>query len=258
MRDSNKDKIYFDNIINVKYKGIEKRLEKFFNHQIKSDRIKIVKRQMSGTFFDIINAKYSRGDYMYDNNVLSDYKKGIDLMYENWEKYKNNYKYSKYRKIKYLNQYTFSGYMQMAQILSLGILLNVPKEYIEKFAEIIDKDNVKDFLFEFLLNYKLNNRKFIKEESYSHVFHINERLGLLKEIIKKTEKTKAEKELKFFLEKKWYQSFKGTPLYNSHKNNHNTYIGYWCYIVAAIVKIKKLDDCSFKMNQYYPKDLLTN
>jgi len=39
-------------------------------------------------------------------------------------------------------------------------------------------------------------------------------------------------------------------------NPYNTYVGYWCFAAAAIVKLKNLDDSSFRDNDYYPKDML--
>jgi hypothetical protein len=68
----------------------------------------------------------------------------------------------------------------------------------------------------------------------------------------------AEKELKFFLDNEWCQNFKDTSLYNQHLSQHNIYSGYWCFAAAAIVKIKDLDDSSFRDNEYYPKDMLYN
>ena len=46
-------------------------------------------------------------------------------------------------------------------------------------------------------------------------------------------------------------------MYGLHKNVHDLYVGYWCFIAAAIVKIKDLDDSTFRDNKYYPKDLIT-
>lgn len=256
VRDIYKNKAYFTSRITSKHKSIKNRYSKFSKNEIKLERIKLIKRIMGNDYIAIIIAKYSRGDDMFSKEILSDYKKGVDLIYDNWEKHKNNFAYGSHRKITFLKQYTFSGYVNIAQILSLGILLNAPTEYIKKLTEIIDKDKVKDFLYEFLLSYRLKDRKSIRKESYTVYFHINERLGLLKEIIKEKNNAKAEKDLKLFLEKKWYKSFRGTALYNVHENAHNIYVGYWCFIAAAIVKIKNLDDSNFKDSQYYPKDIV--
>jgi hypothetical protein len=96
----------------------------------------------------------------------------------------------------------------------------------------------------------------ISEESYAEYFHVNERYGMLKEIIEETDKQIAQEKLKFFLDKKWYASLKGTPMHNQHKNRHNTYVGYWCFQAAAITKIMKLDDSIYRDHKFYPKDLL--
>ncbi|RNC86850.1 MAG: DUF1911 domain-containing protein [Winogradskyella sp.] len=50
---------------------------------------------------------------------------------------------------------------------------------------------------------------------------------------------------------------KDTSGYNQHAKSNGNYVGYWCFVVAAIVKIKDLDDSSFKNSKYYPKDMLS-
>jgi hypothetical protein len=40
-----------------------------------------------------------------------------------------------------------------------------------------------------------------------------------------------------------------------HKSKQaNNYFGYWAWEVAAIVKIKGIDDSSLKTHKYYPYD----
>ena len=75
-------------------------------------------------------------------------------------------------------------------------------------------------------------------------------------MIVESDNIKASNELKYFLENEWYNSFKGTPLYEQHKMSHSIYSGYWCFVAAAIVKIKGLDDSTFRDNKYYLKDLV--
>lgn len=62
--------------------------------------------------------------------------------------------------------------------------------------------------------------------------------------------------MKLFLEKDWKNAFHDTPVFQAHKSPHAIYVGYWCFVTAAIVKLKELDDSSFKNIPYYPKDLV--
>lgn len=149
-------------------------------------------------------------------------------------------------------------YIYILELISIAVLITAPNEDFELIGECIDKDGVSDFLYEFLMKSKFKERKDIVAESYSRFFGINQKYGRLKYIINEMDNSIAEKELKFFLENEWYQNLKDTSLYNQHLNQHNIYSGYWCFVAAAIVKIKGLDDSSFRNNQYYPNDLLKN
>ena len=60
--------------------------------------------------------------------------------------------------------------------------------------------------------------------------------------------------IKNYLEKKWYKEHKSAAWYNNYKSNENTYVGYWCFESAAIVKIFGVKDNSSW--PYYPYDLV--
>lgn len=256
MRDNLKNSLYFKNYINESYKRLNKRYIKFNEGLIKSDRVKIVKRDMAMAYKNIIIAKYSQGDNMFSDEVYTDYKKMITLMNENWEKNSEKFVISKENQITVLDQYIFSSYIEKLETISLGILLNVPTTDMKLLGDLIDRDNVKDFLLEYLLKQSLNDRPKIQSESYKEYFHINERFFRLKDIITLNDKAVAQQEIKLFLEKDWKKAFDDTPFFQAHKSIHDIYVGYWCFVAAAIVKIKGLDDSSFRNNQYYPKDLV--
>lgn len=255
MRDIIKDTNYFNIRIEALENSITRRINKLSNNLIKTERISIVKLSMATTYRNLIISKYSRGDDMHSQEVLDLYSHAVNLMHENWKEGAGKFVYSGEGVTTILNQYTLSGYIGVLELVSLGILLNVSDNVFNKIIINIERDQVKDFLLDFLFCYKYEKRNPIKEESYQKFFHINERYGRLKKIISESDKRIAEQELKYFLEKEWYSSFKGTPLYNLHENIHNLYVGYWCFIARAIVKIKQLDDSTFRNNRYYPKDL---
>ena len=254
VRDIIKDRNYFDESIQKREDLIVKNKERIIQNTVSEDRINFVKEFRVGLYKNNLIARYSRGDEMNSKQVISDFINAVELMDEIWQPKTWNM-LSKKGDIS-LQQYTFSGFLDFSRMLSFGVLLEIPKEYILKLVKFIDGDEVKDFFLEFLIRHLIPEREIISTESYSEFFQVNERYGILKEIILEQDKAKAEEKLEYFLEKKWYPSFKGTSLYNQHDNPHNTYVGYWCFQSAAITKIMKLDDSSFKDNKYYPKDLL--
>ncbi len=66
----------------------------------------------------------------------------------------------------------------------------------------------------------------------------------------------TEKNLRTFISEEWYSTNQDMGWYDSHKNNLDTYCGYWCFIGAAIVKIKGWKKEIFESVEYFPYDLL--
>lgn len=255
MRDNYKDKEYFNDFIENTNLRLKKRFYKLDNKLIKLDRVNHVKRDMFKSYNQLISAKYSRGDNMFFDDVKKDYHFGVTLLSESWNKKHMGLIPSQVKKGFLLKQYSQSLFNYLLDSLSLGILLGAKDEDFNLIVDFIDKDEVKDFLIEFLIQYKNEERESIGEESYREFFGINDTYGTLKRIIKTENKDKAQKSLKIFLENEWFDSFKNEHIYSLHTGNHKNYSGYWCFVAAAIVKIKGLDDSSFRDNQYYPKDL---
>lgn len=220
------------------------------NEKIKQDRINIVKRALAFSFVQIISAKYSSG-----KNNSKDFKSNlntaINLTHESWDGFWNIEHNGKK-----LNQYGLSPYDEMLWMLSLGYLLNIEEAEFKKLVDVIDRDGVKDYLFEFIISAKLKDRKPIAEESYQEFFGVPQTFEKLRQAITETDKAKAEKLIKEFITKDWYKNHKDAGWYNSHKSKHDTYFGYWSFETAAVVKIMGLDDSSFIDCQYYPKDLV--
>lgn len=214
------------------------------------DRIKIAKDEIRSSYLKLCISKYSSGDSL--EPVLTEYTNIFSVVTESWPEL---------WKLKDVNgdefdQYILSAYDEMLWMLSIGYLLDVPNDQFKKLVEVIDRDKVKDYLFEFIIRAKLPDRQPIGEESYRDFYGVPETFAKLREAISGVDATTAEKLIKVFLQKEWYKNHKDAGWYNSHKSKHDTYFGYWSFESAAVVKIMRLDDSSFRDNQYYPKDLL--
>lgn len=158
-----------------------------------------------------------------------------------------------------LNQYRFEPYLYMLQMISLGILLDVPDDEFKILVNLIDRDNIKDHLLEFLISYRLE-RKQINSESYSRYLLIPKLFSPLVEITKTIDKIDAEAKIKKYLEKEWikipknhFLNFKLSDIKEYDVNSG--FVGLWAFEVAAIVKIKKLSDEAFINNMFYPDKL---
>lgn len=258
MRDSEKEKSYFDyNIVDL-YSRLNKRHKKIDNGLIKSDRISAVKNSMSLQYLNIIKLKYSRGDILFSEEVVQEYCLSISLLSEASliDKGRHLLSYIDNGKPIFLNQYTLQFHFDIMDMLCLGVLLDIPNVYFILLSKKIDEDKVKDFLFEFLIKHKIEDRIIISEENFKEFPWYKDRFFKIKELLRFDDKEIIQKKLKNFLENDWYNSLQDTSGYNQHKKDYGNYIGYWCFVAAAIVKIKKLDDSSFRDNKYYPKDIL--
>ena len=250
MRDKLKDESYFDSFLDDTYKSLEKRIVKLNSGLIKDERIIPVKKAMSSSYLHIIHAKFSNGDYL--EKLKSDFHNGIKLMNESLTS--NNGKVH-VTKNQYLDQYYIHIYQEVLQYLSLAYFLEVSNEDFQILVDIIDRDNISDNLYEFIIKARFPNREQKRPEEYdtkqSVILKVYDKLRKATET---EDKVEASKLIKQFLEKDFYH--KHVNLYNSHKSKADIYCGYWSFEAAAVVKIMGLDDSSFIDNQYYPKDLV--
>ncbi len=250
MRDTIKPRSYYEQEIANRESSEIRRLDKIKKGLIRPDRIQAVKVDMAKNQLYLSISKYSIGLPLKD--LIPNFNKSLSYIKEHW---------AGYWKLKDTNgkeydQYILSAYDEMLWMLSLGYLLNFPDESFSKLVEVIDRDNVKDYLFEFIIRAKLPERKPIKDESYLEYFGVPKVFEKLRQAITASDKGKSQELIKIFLEKEWYHNHKEAGWYNSHKSKHNTYFGYWSFEAAAVTCIMDLDDSSYRDNEYYPKDLV--
>lgn len=253
MRDKLKDKQHFDKWISAFYESIEQVKNWILIGKTPLERINIMKQSMAQTYMNIIACKFSSNIPIV--NFKDDLIQAIDLTFESWDGCWKIETGNPTGSI-VLDQYHLDAYDQMLWMLSLGYLLDVSEADFKKLAEVIDRDGVKDFLFEFIIRAKLKDRQRIAKESYQEFFDAPNTFKKLRQAIHETDKAKAEKLVKEFITKDWYKNHKDAGWHNSHKSQHGVYFGYWSFETAAAVKIMGLDDSSFINCPYYPKDLL--
>lgn len=253
MREQLKDKNYFLKQTQTIQEGIDRAIEWIKIGKVPTERIDFMKRLIVWDYIKGISSKYSAGSLIL--NFKNDLINAIDLTYESWDGFWL-IKTGEPTGSIVLKQYGLDAYDQMVRMLSLGYLLDIPNEDFKKLVEVIDRDGVKDYLFEFIIRAKIKDRQPITEESYQDFFGVPQTFEKLRQAITETDKAIAEKLVKEFIMKDWYKNHKDAGWYNSHKSKHDTYFGYWSFETAVVVKIMGLDDSSFIDCQYYPKDLV--
>src|SRR5699024_2727086 len=142
------------------------------------------------------------------------------------------------------------GYLNLLWMVSLGILLETDKENIKRLSEIIKKQNVHDFVLDYLLcacdiGWTHISNSFDKEIPYANTKEIIE--------LAETDKAAASDRLFTYMEKEWFRGHYDFEWKNAH--NEPGYVGFWSFESAALAKILDLDDTSLKDNNHYPYDL---
>ena len=143
-----------------------------------------------------------------------------------------------------------TGYLNLLWMVSLCILLETDKQYIKILSEIIKKQNVNDFVIDYLLcasdiGWTHISNNFVEEIPYAKI----------KEIIELAEKDKkaASDKLHTYMETEWFQGHYDYGWKNAHKEPG--YVGFWSFESAALAKILGLDDAGLQDNNHYPYDL---
>lgn len=250
MRDKFKSLKYFENFRISTLNSIEQGLEWIKDEKVKPSQLEWFKKGNLDYYLKLTISGYSIGaDF---RKVKEELVLSINYIGESWGSNVVRIKQNN----ELLNQYNLYAYDEMLWMLSLGYLLNISDKDFSKLVEVIDRDGVKDHLFEFIIRAKLPERENITEESYRQYFGVPKVFEKLRQAIFCEDKEIAEELVKVFITKDWYKNHKDAGWYNSHKSKHDVYFGYWSFETAAVVKILGLDDSNFKDCRYYPKDLV--
>jgi len=142
------------------------------------------------------------------------------------------------------------GYINLLWMISLGILLETDKKNIERLKRLVEKENIKDFVIDYLLcacdiGWTKITYHYEKENPYSKTREIIE--------LAQTDKREASKRMQTYMEKDWFKGHYDYEWKNAHKEPG--YVGFWSFETAALAKILELDDTSLRDNNHYPYDL---
>ena len=217
----------------------------------------ISKLSIFGTRLNILLASYSKGDDK--DNLRQQFSEAVKVMEQVWDK-RITKVYHGQGQVEY-DQYKLNSYIHILQMFSLAVLLEVPKNEFQILVDLIDRDGIKDRLIEFMISSRYPKRSEIKEESYQRYMMIPKLYKKLVDIAYNLEFDRAILETDNFLKKEWIKipkkyyinlNLKDIPKYEVKSG----FVGFWTFEVAAVVKIKALDDSSFRDNRFYPNRLV--
>ena len=212
-----KNNEYFEKYILVQEDRIGKFSEKMSSlNKSETSKISQCKKVLSRLYRDLISAKYSLG--------LSK------------EELEND--------VKAFLRYTEKpdSYNEMIDILSMMIIFG---EDAKSYKGIVSNKEYDDALVVKLkkklgisLNEDLDNLKFPNRYSIFDNY-LDEKINAVQFIS--------------YLDEKWYDTCSDDYFYDSHNKGTNTYVGYWCWLAAAILKIKT---SSVVKGKYIPFELI--
>jgi hypothetical protein len=216
------------------------------NTEIHLQQIKLV------TFsarLNILIASYSKGS---TKELRSQFSEAVKVMAEVWDR--GIVKMHMGKAQKEIDVYYITHTFYMRWMLSLAVLLDVPEDEFQIVINLVKRDNIKDALYDICIQTKIKNWQISDE-----VRPLKPKNKII-DIINEPDKDKAKKMTKTYLEKQWFKTFKnlgGWEKPDADKFDVKSgFVGFWAFEVAAVVKIKALDDSSFRENRFYPDRLM--
>ena len=220
MRDKLKEKDYFSKCIEYE----NARIIKFTQALQSVDKnnligIRNANLYLSNFYRNLFKLKYSAGYPI--NEIFNDYL--------NW-----------------LNHYKLicsenDSFYDLVDMFSIGVLYSNNREgFILYLTDIIEKCKITDGLILLFYDYVKGNRyTFTQSKAYyfENLFFAEDKHSVISRVLSD-----------------WYKNHKDAYWYDSHKSKNNTYCGYWCFEIAAFVKIFKLDASSYCKENHYPYD----
>lgn len=143
----------------------------------------------------------------------------------------------------FVKKSSIDGYGEMIDILSIGILLDCQEE-IEWINDIESyEDSLTKGLKVYLFGHRSGNSfaSNLKYPDYYQAF-----ADFLDGAI-------STSDFLNYVADEWYDSSVDMAWYNRHLSKEDIYVGYWCWLAAAVLKIK---ECALSCIKYVPSDLI--
>ena len=218
MRDKRKSEDYFNSYIDYQKNRISKKISKLsgcLGNSMKAERVNqsLLKYKM-----DMVYAQFSVGIE----------KRGLLICFED--------------ALKTALQVKDFDFETLLNLLSLAVILEEKRDisnFIVKYNHMIRNDKLLNCLAKYIEKGKFVwQGKFIIKGVYDGLDNLGDM-------------TDKERVLYNYL-LEWYATHKDFAWYDSHKNEKDTYVGYWSFESAALAKIIGVNQRKLENNEYYP------
>ncbi|MCC8051410.1 MAG: DUF1910 domain-containing protein [Clostridiales bacterium] len=218
-RDTIKDAKYFDDYIDCQ----KKRIEKFaaVSEALDSSETKKVaqcNRYLANYYKDMISAEYSAGEP----------KDSIKKTYDDY--------------ISCVKACGVCDYAEFIDMLSLAVLFQVDYETVKELVRVEWSDSLTEILCEYLGKERdqATESKLLYTDYYTPFYqYATGKSDLV--------------DFSTYISNEWYDSNKDMYWYDSHKKKEDVYAGYWCWLAAALMKIRNAPS---EIVKYVPLELI--
>ncbi|CAM2010543.1 PoNe immunity protein domain-containing protein [Acanthopleuribacter pedis] len=147
-----------------------------------------------------------------------------------------------------LEQYTYA-----VEILALGLLFDVPREWFEAVVKVVEaapagKTPPRDFVLDFLISCWDAGREPVETLLHPEPYEA------LKDVCQVENDDDRLLAVLRFLDR-YREGTESLPWSQSHMDNDGQYFGFWSFALAAVVHELGFSDEAFAMNMLYPGDL---
>ena len=142
---------------------------------------------------------------------------------------------------------SFNAYVYALWIISLGVLLDVDDEELRRAVKDLDNEG-RDALFDRLVALRFPGRAPTTTLMYPKPYE-----PLLR-ALDATGDARTTLILRFLAF--YYDGMRDAYWYDTHLSDDSCYFGYWCFELAAFVKVLGIDDVAFADSMFYPRDLV--
>ena len=226
IRDSRKDVGYFKKYLEYQNKRIGEFCKKAGTIRDDSQLGKLY-LFISGFLRDKLYASYSGGTDISD----------LKLVYQEW--------------LSACEKASNVCYSDLIDIASLCVLLVPGAESALKVSALIKKCGESDDLLRLFQSYLSNGERKIGEGIPKYIAYSG-----LKDALTSTDKTQQAESLRNYIINIWYSANNDSAWHDSHLSEQDIYVGYWCFVGAAIAKVIGLDADLFEGVEFYPSDLV--
>jgi hypothetical protein len=225
IRDTRKDAGYFKEYLEYQNKRIGEFYKKAETARDDSQSKKLY-LYIGGFFRDKLYASYSSGADVIELNSV----------YKEW--------------LAACEKASSVSYSDLIDLAGLCVLLESGEESVKRVLALMEHGNERDDLLEFFKNFlagsehKSGGDK-IKYDAYAG----------LKAVLTSTDKVRQAELLRNYVSNIWYSANSDSAWHDAHLGKQDTYVGYWCFVGAAIAKMINLDVNLFRGVEFYPSDL---